>query len=242
MTDDRPYFSHFFRWRSLDRLRQRGGNSWFPVEEWGYLLLLATILQALTLGLVLILLPLVRLPHQGKERWICLYFLLLGGAFMFVEIVFIQRLVLFLSHPTYAVAVALAGFLLFAGLGSALSSRIERIRWVLLGIVGLGALYTLGLTPLFYRLMGLPDVLKILVSLLILAPLAACMGMPFPLGMRRVTSHTPAMVPWAWGINGCASVVGAVSAVLASMSFGFTAVTLTALGLYLVAGWTFERL
>ena len=86
--------------------------------------------------------------------------------------------------------------------------------------------------------MPLPGALKIAVSLVLIAPLAFFMGMPFPLALVRVAAARSALVPWAWGINGCASVLSAILAILLAMSLGFSAVLLIAIGLYLVAAAT----
>jgi hypothetical protein len=91
---------------------------------------------------------------------------------------------------------------------------------------------------LFRWLMPLPDTLKIAVSLVLIAPLAFFMGLPFPLALVRVAAARPGLVPWAWGINGCASVLSAILAILLAMSLGFSAVLLIAIGLYLVAAAT----
>jgi hypothetical protein len=92
--------------------------------------------------------------------------------------------------------------------------------------------------PIFRWLMPLPGALKIAVSLVLIAPLAFFMGMPFPLALVRVAAARPALVPWAWGINGCASVLSAILAILLAMSLGFNAVVLIAIGLYVVAAAT----
>jgi hypothetical protein len=65
----------------------------------------------------------------------------------------------------------------------------------------------------------------------LLAPLAFCMGMPFPLALRELDEP---LVPWAWGINGCASVVSAVLATLLAIDFGFSTVLWIALALYVL--------
>ncbi|MGI9223927.1 MAG: SAM-dependent methyltransferase, partial [Woeseiaceae bacterium] len=128
-TDDRPYFFHFFKWRSLPEiiaLRKAGGAG---LIEWGYLVLVATLLQAVILGALFIFLPLLRRIERwprGTTSRFGAYFLLLGLAFLFVEMAFIQKFILFLSHPLYSVAVVLSGFLVFAGLGSAFSGQIGR--------------------------------------------------------------------------------------------------------------------
>ncbi len=244
-TDDRPYFAHFFKWRSLPEvmaMRTFGGAG---LIEWAYLIVAATLAQAAVIGSLLILLPLSRVKRTwtGGAR-MGGYFLLLGLAFLFVEIAFIQKFTLFLSHPLYAVAVVLASFLVFAGAGSALSSHMaERaaarglrpVSIAVAGIAAMAAIYLFVLPPLFRQFIGVADSLRILLSIVLIAPLAFFMGMPFPLGLRRVAERAPDFVPWAWGINGFASVVSAVLATLLAVHFGFTAVIVLAVLLYVAA-------
>ncbi len=106
------------------------------------------------------------------------------------------------------------------------------------GIVAAAVLHLVAAPSLFGWLMPLPDTLKIAVSLVLIAPLAFFMGLPFPLALVRVAAARPGLVPWAWGINGCASVLSAILAILLAMSLGFSAVLLIAIGLYLVAAAT----
>jgi len=246
-TDQRPYFFNFFKWRVLPEilaLRERGGAG---LIEWGYPVLVATVVQAALAGAVLILLPLAfarRGWPRGTGRSSGVYFFMLGLAFLFIEIAFMQKFTLFLSHPLYSVAVVLAGFLLFAGLGSASSGRlVDRcggrlevaVGAAVAGIAVLVVVYLWLLPRLFAQLMTLGDALRVLVSLLLIAPLAFCMGMPFPLGLRRLANEAPTFLPWAWGINGYASVIGAALATLLAVEFGATVVLLLALLCYLLA-------
>ena len=174
------------------------------------------------------------------------YFLSLGVGYMFVEISFIQRFTLFLSYPIYAVAVVIAGFLFFSGWGSYLSERIH-IRGLSNVSLAVGAIIIISFVYLFYlgRIFSLfisyPDAVKILLSLLFIAPLAFFMGMPFPLGLDRVSSRVASLVPWAWGINGCASVISTVLATLLAMSIGFNLVIIIALSLYTLAAVSLAR-
>jgi hypothetical protein len=250
-TDDRPYFFDFFKWSALPellQLRSRGGAG---LVEWGYLVLLGTLLQALAAGALLILLPLLlarRAWPPGAGGRMGSYFFLLGLAFLFVEMAFIQKFILFLSHPLYAVAVVLAGFLVFAGLGSAASgrwaarcgARPRRAVRLAVAAIGLLVLLYLWLLPvLFGRLIGLEDAARVLVSLLAIAPLAFFMGMPFPLGLQALAGSAPGFIPWAWGLNGFASVISAALATLLAIEFGFSVVLVAALGMYALAAWLF---
>jgi hypothetical protein len=110
-----------------------------------------------------------------------------------------------------------------------------------LAVAAIGVLaivYLLALPPLFRWLMPLGDVSKIAITIAFIAPLAFWMGMPFPLALERVSKHLPSLVPWAWGINGCASVLSAVLATLLAMNVGFTIVVLVAIALYMSAAAT----
>ncbi|HEX5865067.1 MAG TPA: SAM-dependent methyltransferase [Casimicrobiaceae bacterium] len=251
-TDDKPFFFHFFKWRTLPELvalKEQGG---LPLLEWGYPVLVATLAQAVVASLVLILLPLWITARGTDQRdragWtrlrIAAYFTAIGFAFMFIEIAFIQKFLLFLSHPLYAVAVVLCAFLVFAGVGSSYSGRsgtvcgaafARRVAWPVAGIAVLASLYLVVLPALFRPLMPLADGFKILISLGLIAPLAFAMGMPFPMGLARVADRTRPLVPWAWGINACASVVAAIIATLLAIHVGFGAVVLVAVCLYALA-------
>ena len=252
-TDNRPYFFNFFKWGSLPEalaLRKRGGAD---LIEWGYVILIGTLVQALVAGALLILLPLF-LAERGWQRGtgtrMGSYFFLLGLAFMFVEIAFIQKLILFLSHPLYSVAVVLSGFLVFAGIGSGYSGRLadrfEKGDYSLVTIIvaiisAISLAYVLILPEVFGRLVGLPDILKVGLSLLFIGPLAFCMGMPFPIGLNSIAKESAAFIPWAWGLNGFASVISASLATLLAIEFGFTAVILLSLALYALAAALFRR-
>ena len=102
-------------------------------------------------------------------------------------------------------------------------------------IAFLATTYLLALPLIFERLLALPDAAKIAIALLLIAPLAVFMGMPFPLGLGHVGARSEAFIPWAWGINGCASVLSAILAALLAMHVGFTGVVTIATILYLVA-------
>jgi hypothetical protein len=100
------------------------------------------------------------------------------------------------------------------------------------GIVVITLLYVALLPLLFSLLIGLADGIKIALSIVLIAPLAFCMGIPFPLGLKQLADNAPDFIPWAWGINGFASVISAALATLLAIEFGFTVVVLLALALY----------
>ncbi len=265
-TDNRPYFFQFLRINSLIQMVRTIGRNAIPFIEWGYLLLIATLIQAVLAGLILILAPLFFLRHRLKRSInesdfahspICIfaYFLSLGFGFMFIEMAFIQKFLLLLADPTYSVAVVLCAFLVFAGLGSLFSPKlttvIERVGLlprqpkpisIAIGILSLIAvLYIQLLPPIFRSFLASPDNLKIIVSIGLIAPLAFFMGMPFPLGIDLLRRRHPDLIAWAWGINGYASVVSVILSTCLAIAFGFNTVILLAIGVYLVGAWMLPR-
>jgi spermidine synthase len=248
-TDDRPYFFHFFKWRTLPEFLGMGGRGGVPLVEWGYLVLVATLLQALGAGFLLLVLPAWATgrsrPRSSPAGWVTLYFACLGLAFLFLEMAFLQRFTLFLGHPVYAAAVVLSAFLVFAGLGAGWSGRLpprQAAGIATVGIPVLSSVYVLVLPSLFRLLWPLPDPVRAGAAVLLIAPLAFCMGMPFPAGISKLKANAPDQIPWAWGINGWASVMSAVLATVLAIHFGFTAVVGAAAALYLAAGWSFKNL
>ena len=234
-TDDRPYFSDFFRWRALPALwaAARQGNA--GLLDWGWPLQLATLGVAILSALVLILLParlLAGRADAGLRRATGAYFLLIGTGFMFIEIAVMQRLFLLLDQPVYAFAVTLAAFLGFAGLGSGAAARLHgdgragsghrlaSLDWVAAVIAALTIFHALAGPWLVGLSAGLATAPRLALAVALIAPLAFVMGMPFPLVMARLRTGAPALVPWAWGVNGCASVIAAVLAGILAMSFG----------------------
>ncbi len=249
-TDDWPFFFHTFRWRSLAELLGLAGRAGVPMVEWGYLVRVATALQAAAAAGLFILLPLRWLKKSDTKavNWkVPVFFASLGAAFMLVEMGLFQRFALYLGDPIYSVAIVLAGFLVFAGFGSLAtrgsvpsflaSPKAPGIAAAL--IVLLGMTYALGLPPLLASTMSRPFLAKVLITLATLAPIGFLMGMPFPSGLSRAADSRVVWVPWAWGINGSASVVGAAAAPLIAIHMGLSAVLLTGVLGYLVAGITF---
>jgi spermidine synthase len=246
-TDDRPYFFDFFKWRSLPYMIGTLGRQWLPFSEWGYLVLVAAIVQAVAASAVFILLPLfiakpLKEIKSGRFGVLC-YFLLLGLAYMFLEMGFIQKMTLLIGHPVFGVAVTLTGFLVFSGLGSlasgCLSSRLKFSGLLIpaavaaIIIIGLAAIIFLSVS--FDWLVGFTRPIRIVLGIAITAPLAFFMGMPFPTGLKLVHSRAAALVPWAWGINGFASVTAAVLGTFLAISLGFTMLAGVALVCYAIA-------
>ena len=238
-VDDRPYFFNFFRWDTLPSLVAELGLQWIPFVEWGYVMLLAVLAQAIvaSIGLVLapfILVPDLRRPEYGRSK-VALYFGCLGLGYLFLEIALIQKFTLFLSYPVLSATTVIASMLVFSGLGSLVSHRLP-LPAVAVGIAILASIYALALNPVISLLLELSDAARVLITAILVAPIAFLMGMPFPSGLEQVKTKAPPLAPWAWAVNGCASVLAPPLATLLAMSYGFRVVMVSAGALYLLAG------
>ena len=231
VSDSRPFFHNFFRWRSAGQFaaaRERGGLAQL---ESGYVLVVAALAQAVLAATALILLPLAPGALRGavavSRARVLVYFAGVGIGFLSIEIAFIHALRLLLHDPVISAAVALTGFLLSAGAGSALSPRVA-LAPVLAFIVALALLAALVLGPVLAHFAGAPVWARHLLCALLIAPLGFAMGIPFPKGLTALRARAPTLAPWAWGINGCASVVSAVGATLLALHAGFAALLVAA--------------
>ena len=101
--------------------------------------------------------------------------------------------------------------------------------------------YVVALPVLTASIVAQPDATRVLISLTLIAPLGFCMGLPFPIGLRLTALRAPEFIPWAWAINGFASVISTSLATLVAIDFGFTAVLVVALTLYLSAALLIHR-
>ncbi len=241
-NDDKPYFSHYFRLSALSYLLKTLGREWIPFLEWGYIILWVTLLQVLLLAPVFIFFPLLFVEKKGKPRIVMkgrtfAYFSMIGLAFMFVEMGFIQKFVLLLTQPIYALALIIFTLTLFSGIGSLLSRSLGiKGMWVpFAGIIVVSGAYIVFLDPLLRTLLHYPILLKSAAGILLLAPLALFMGMPFPTGLQLVSNHNSDYIPWVWSINGLASVIAPVLGSLLTVNLGFRPLMLLSLLLYILA-------
>ena len=239
-TDDHPYFSQFLRWKSLPHLAGIFGTQSVSFLELGWIISILTFIQSSLLALLLIILPLFKKGWKGgRKRWTILYFSGLGIGYMFLEMIFIQKFILFFGNPVYAVSFVIAVMLLSSGAGSFLSSRLKPDRYmmqrVLLGILAVLVTYIFLLTYLPEEIMSASFIMKSITSVLIISIPAFVMGMPFPLGLSALSAMEEKHIPWAWGINGSMSVIGAALGSLLAVEAGFSVVLLLAAVAYLVS-------
>jgi len=242
-TDQQPYFNSHLRWRSVPWLVKTLGTKWVHAVGRGYVFLVLALVETTALGAMLIVVPLFllgRIRKSAGRASVAAYFLSLGLAYMLLEIAAIQRLELLLSSPVYSLAAVLATFLLGSGLGSMVADRFPGgpRRAILTAVIAVTVLVTLHVTLLPHLLpsvLGLGPAVRLSVIVVTLAPLAFFMGFPFPSGFALLRRRGEALAPWAWGVNGCASVVGASLATLFAVEFGLHTVMVLAAGLYVFA-------
>jgi hypothetical protein len=215
-------------------------------DEWGYLLLWATLAIACAAALSLVAIPLIFgwrtifSRNPGKLRTI-VYFACLGAGYIMVEVGLISEFMLALSNATVSASVLITGMLVFSGLGAFLSERyLDRARsimpriFVAIGVILIG--YGLFLGHALDRIGTLPYLLRLVFSFALIFPPAFLMGFPMPTAMTSLARlGKDHMFLWAWGINGCFSVIGAAMVPIIATSFGLNVVLMLAGAAYLLA-------
>jgi hypothetical protein len=239
-TDSNPFFFHFIKWSNfVDVFNLKHFAFFTPV--FGQAILLLLLIQSVVLACVFILLPLLTSTRTkvplGKSLGYLFFFFSIGIGFMFIEISFIQKFVLFLGYPAYAFAITLFSLLLFSGLGSYWTgtghkNAEDTMRNIFVVLAPMLLLYTWFLPHLFNYFIGESLSVKIIITILMQVPLGFVLGMFFPLGIKLVSRVDVRMVPWAWGVNGMSSVVSTIAAIMLAMSFGFTVVSYLAVIFY----------
>jgi hypothetical protein len=239
VTDDRPFFFRTSRWSHL--WPQAGVETGAPIMELGLLTLLGIAAAA---ALAFVYVPLRGLRRQGQTgaARLVVFFGSLGLGYMAIEMALIQKFGLLLGHPNLALSVVLASLLFATGVGSLLSAFVVRALGGSLRFVSYALSFVLlaELLLVFPRLglwMALPLPGRVALVAALVAPIGLLLGTYFPTGLERLKQVSPGLVPWAWGLNGMASVVAPILAVAVSMTVGITALFLAAVPVYLLAGF-----
>jgi hypothetical protein len=237
VSDNAPFF--FFTFKTGDALRnvlRASGRGMDWKNNLGVVVLGMVLVISLLAVLAFLIGPLVF--HGDASPLVpLLYFVVVGLGYILVEIALIQRFVLFLGHPTYALTVVVFLMLLASGTGSACSRRLlartRLVRPLLATIALLVAAYILALPRVLGTLIGVPFPAKLAISGALLAPLGFIMGMPFPTGLRQIAGeplHATSLqqphasaIEWAWAMNAAASVLGSVLAMVIAIQFGLNA-------------------
>jgi predicted membrane-bound spermidine synthase len=251
VSDNRPFFFYTVQprdlwtyWTSASR-----ASADFKINRAVPLLFVLMGVSLVATLLILLLPPLVlgaRLPRERGVWTFLLYFLFIGCGYILIEVALIQKFVLFLGHPTYALTVVIFSMLVSSGLGSYASRRVvgkvEGRLIKVLGCMAIGtALLGLALSGLLTALVWLPWPLKAAMTVLLIAPLGFVMGMPFPTGLRRLEEWHAPSVRWAWSLNAAASVLGSVAALVCSIYLGLVQTLVIGGLLYIAALAVVER-
>jgi len=248
--DDSPFFFEYYKWsRLFDDMWSKEPRSYTGANKPVALTVLSALLiQACVLSLLLLILPL-RLRQVAIPREVVLpagaYFAGIGAAFMFVEIGFMQRFVLFLGHPAFSIPAVLCSMLLFAGLGSYLFSLLQarlgdRLRFAILLIPAVILLISFIIPYVFDLFLGKSFTARIIVSAILVGLPATIMGVAFPLGLSTIRRVSEVAVPWAWAVNGASSVVGSVAVIIVAMGLGFSSAMVIASLMYLSTFFAFS--
>jgi len=246
-SDDIPFPHRFTRWSEWWSALCCNEQSKRSQLDTGLFVATATLFMVTVGGVFLIIVPLFRpwkktrqpAPYRLWTRTL-LYFCLVGVAFVFIELAWIQRLQQFLGHPVYATTAVLVAFLLFAGLGSLWSQKRtgrqddRALMAAVTTILLTNLIYIFYMPSLLTAVADLPLIARGCVILVLLAPLAFAMGIPFPTGLKKLGDASNRLVPWAWGINGVASVIAAAAAPLLAMEIGFSGLLGIAMIAYLI--------
>ncbi len=243
VTDNAPFFFFTLKPEQVFRGSDEGGIDW--KVNLGIAILGIVLLVSVAAVIVFLVLPLALSPETRSGRSLrVLYFVAIGLGYILVEIAFIQRFVLFLGYPTYALTVVVFLMLLASGAGSLVSRRWlsepTQVYLPLVVIVAALLIYVFALPHWLEALIGVPFAVKLMVSAGLLAPLAFAMGMPFPSGLRALsapngTADKHGAVEWAWGMNAAASVLGSVLAIVIAIRFGMTATLACGAAAYVLA-------
>jgi hypothetical protein len=242
-SDNRPYFFNFSKWRT-PLLTSRYIDEPTQVSQGNPLFILGQLAFSAIVSVALIVVPLIVFGRRHLDlryfKRFLIYFAGLGVGFIMVEIVMMQKLTLFLGHPIYSVVVTLFSLLIFTGLGSMLSGSIipapsARAYGVPGALAAALLLFVVFAPQMVSSLIGLPFGVRVLITILVLAPFGLFLGVPFAYGIRLLDRVNPTLIPWAWAVNACTTVVGSVLTVILSMNVGFTAVLLTSAVIYVVA-------
>jgi hypothetical protein len=239
-TDNRPFFFHTTKIK--DQFQTAFGRSMLFGNGLSALMTLMAI--SATFVTLFVVGPLLLSWRELRGRpwpvWLT-YFGLLGAGFMLIEVALLQRFVLLLGHPVYSLTVTLFSVLLGTGLGSLISRRIpdarlrRSIALALVGVAGIAVLAIVALPAIITSTISASHAARIGMTVLLTTPAGVLMGMPLPAGIRMMTGDGSSLVPWAWGMNGALSVIGATLAVFIAMNWGFSATLMTGGAIYLVA-------
>ena len=243
--DDRPFFFYSVQPRDIVEFLRHASrlSADYNVNRAVPLLFGLLLVSALATAVILVLPRLLlgsRLPRQAGVLRFLWYFIAIGAGYILIQVALVQKFVLFLGRPTYALTVIIFSMLISSGLGSYFSPKLvadseARLQGVLAGVAALVAVLAFAVSPVVGAGVGLPLGVKFAISTLMIAPAGFLMGIPFPTGLRRLEQRHAPSVRWAWSLNAAASVLGSVGAIVLAIYLGLRATLLIGGALYLCA-------
>ncbi len=246
-TDNSPFFFQYYKWTNL--FSEHSKWAYAKLMPVGLKIIIYSIIQITILGLIFIILPLKKKKMDIPKKVVfdtIFYFSSIGLGFILIEVVMIQKFIIFLGGPIYSLSVILFSILIFSGLGSYLSKKISSDKFnykhSFLMIIFISILYLLFLNPIFGALLHLNAVSRIIISIILLSPLSFFMGFPFPSGIKFISVKHNDIIPWAWAVNSIFTVFGSVLCLFLSITFGFVQTWIIALLFYLVGYFFIKRL
>jgi spermidine synthase len=246
LTNDAPYFAAYVKTKDLPQVLFDPDRLEPLQDEWGYLLIWATLGVACVTAAVLLAIPVlwgwrtIFAKTPGKALSV-VYFACLGAGYIMVEVGLIAHFVMALGNPTVSASILITGMLVFSGLGALVSERILPIKRLFmpalfLVVGGLLIGYANYLNAALDAIGSLPYLARLAWCFAFIAPPAFLMGFPMPTAMttlgRLGKEH---LFIWAWGVNGCFSVIGAAAAPVLATNFGLGSVIEIAGCAYLLA-------
>jgi len=246
-TDNRPYYTTYLKLSNIGAMARHIGQ--IP-EVWGQLLLFGTLLQSILFGFLIVIIPMAGgwraiFRRRRGTLGVILYYGALGLGYMMAEIYLMQRFNFYLADPIYSSSIVLTTMLIASGIGAIVSHRLPLSRSLRVWIAAFGIalfmlFYIFGLSPLMNATLGLALVVKILFSVVFIAPAAFCLGIPFPTGLDSLSTNRRSLLPWAWGMNGALAVTGSVLTRIVSISSGFVVVLVCVIVIYFIVALVFK--
>lgn len=245
VDDDRPFFFYTVQPRDIWNFLKEPAIAADSKINRALPLLFELLGVSLLATIVVLALPPIllgaRLPVAKGVRSFLLYFVCIGAGYILIQVALIQKFVLFLGHPTYALTVIIFSMLISSGLGSYFSRRLmgdsseARLPMALTAVaIAVSALAFLA-APVSEFGVGWPLPMKMAVTACLIAPAGFLMGVPFPTGLTLLEARYPEAVRWAWALNAAASVLGSASAIFLAIYIGLRATVLIGAALYLGA-------
>lgn len=245
VNDDRPFFFYSVQPRDLWAFATQASTGVADTKvNLAVPTLFGVVGASVAATLITLLLPPIvlgaRLPRERGVNVFLLYFACLGAGYILVQVGLIQKLVLFLGRPTYALTVVIFSMLVSSGVGSYVSRRWTRgedgrLMGALALVAAVVSVVAFSAGALTSAGVAWPMAVKVLATVLLIAPAGLLMGMPFPLGLARLEQWHRPSVRWAWSMNAASSVFGSAAAIFLAIFFGLKVTLLAGAALYLVA-------